>query len=94
MSDHQKAHFDTFGFVVVHELFSAAETAVISSEFDALMLEERDGQPFAGAERQIVEDWYRRRPAANYIEHDRRIRDPIGELLGPQAELKDHNDGN
>ena len=86
--------FEAFGFAVMPQLFAAEGIATISRAFDEVMLAERDGQPFAGRERQVVTDWFRRHPDVGYLEKDPRILAPIKDLLGNDAALEDGNDGN
>ena len=93
MTPHQ-LQFDTFGFLVVRQLLSPDEVGAVSDAFDAVMLEDRGGRPFDGAERQTVVDWYRDHPAAGFLEDDQRILSEIEALLGPRAILKTGNDGN
>jgi hypothetical protein len=94
MTTAQRAHFDLFGFLVVRQLLTQSEVDTVSEAFDAVLLEDRQGKPFGGAQRQVVNDWFRRHADAAFLEHDTRIRDEIHDLLSPQATLKDGNDGN
>ena len=70
----QKTHFDVFGFLVIRQFFSPEDVAVITREFEAAMLEDRDGKPFDGQKRQVVTDWFQGRPAVEYLASDERIR--------------------
>ena len=79
----QVAHFETFGLLVSRQLFSPAEVDVISREFDAAMLEDRDGQPLDGQKHQSVREWFLGRPAAELLMYDERVHGPIEQLLGP-----------
>ena len=94
ITDQQKAHFDVFGFLVIRQMFSPEEVTLITREFEAAMLEDRDGKPFDGSERQMVMDWFRGRPAVEFLTNDERIHGPIGQLLGAGYSFIENNDGN
>ena len=94
ITDAEKNHFETFGFLVLRQFFAAAEMEIIIAEFEDVMLEDRGGKPFAGLQRQIVSDWFKRRAAVHYLIDDERLRGPIKQLLGPNYFFKDGNDGN
>ena len=44
LTKQQQQHFDVFGFVVLRQLFSPDEMAIIIRDFEAAMLEDRDGK--------------------------------------------------
>ena len=90
----QKAHFDAFGFLVLRQMLAPDETEVVISEFEAAMLEDRGGRPFDGKKRQIVSDWFRGRPAVQFLMDDRRIHGTAERLLGPDFIFQEGNDGN
>ena len=90
----QQKHFDVFGFLVIPQLFSPDEIAVIIHDFEAAMLEDRDGKPFDGQARQQVNDWYLGRPCAELLIDNVRINGQIEQLLGPGYSFKQGNDGN
>ena len=49
ISADQKAHFETFGYLLVRQLFTRAEIAEISRHFDSMMEEDKNGrEPPAG----------------------------------------------
>ena len=58
LTKQQQQHFDVFGFVVLRQLFSPDEMAIIIRDFEAAMLEDRDGKLFDGKTRQQVNDWF------------------------------------
>ena len=93
LTGEQKAHFDVFGFLAVRQLFSPGELDIISREFDAAMLEDRDGKPFEGGKRQEVYNWFEGRAPVEFLTTDERIRGPIEQLLGPGYTLLKNNDG-
>ena len=79
----QIAHFDTFGFLVLPQLFSAAEVAVIKEESEQIMAEARAGRPMDEDKWQAVQPFFERRPFMNQLPADDRIYS-IGEgLFGP-----------
>ena len=90
----QIAHFQTFGFLAIRQMFSSEELAVITREFEAAMLEDRDGRPFDGQKRQIVSDWFRGRAPVEFLANDKRVRGPIQQLLGSGYVFQEGNDGN
>ena len=94
LTDGQAAHFNAFGFLVVRQMFSPEELAVITWEFEAAMLEDRKGTPFDGRSRQVVLNWYQGRAPVEFLENDQRIRGPIERLLGPGYSFQEGNDGN
>ncbi len=79
----QISHFDTFGFVVMRQYFSAAEMDEISHEFDDVLAEDRQGQPFAGETRQAVLGFIEKRALLTHLVEDDRIFQPLEQLLGP-----------
>ena len=50
----QISHFETFGFVVTRQAFSPDEVADITRDFTGILEEDRQGQAFAGEQRQAV----------------------------------------
>lgn len=94
LTEEQCAHFNVFGFVVIQQLFPPDEMEVIVREFEAALLEDRDGQPFDGKWRQMVPDWFLKRPAVNSLLDDERVCGPIEQLLGPGFSKNAGNDGN
>jgi len=94
LTSQQKAHFDAFGFLAVRQMFSADEVDTITREFDAAMLENRDGKPFDGEKRQSMNNWINGRPAVEFLTTDERIHGSIQQLLGRGATMGKDNDGN
>ena len=84
----QQQHFEVFGFVVFRQLFSSNEMAIIIRDFEAAMLEDRDGKPFDGKTRQQVNDWFLGRPCAELLIDNERIERSIEQLLGPGYTFK------
>ena len=50
----QLAHFETFGFLALRQAFNQEEIGAISEEFDRLLDQDRQGQPFPGESRQSL----------------------------------------
>ena len=50
----QLAYFETFGYLVLRQAFSKEEMNAISEEFDRMLYEERQGEPFPGKTRQSL----------------------------------------
>lgn len=94
ITDQQCKFFETFGFLVVRQLFSAEEIDLITREFEISMSEARGGNPVDEEARQEVINWYDSRPEITYITEDQRIRGPIESLLGPGYLFSKVNDGN
>jgi ectoine hydroxylase-related dioxygenase (phytanoyl-CoA dioxygenase family) len=78
----QRAFFETFGFLVRRQLFSAHEMAAISQEFNAALAQDRQGRPFDGQKRQVVMGLIEKRPMLRPLIDDDRIYEPIAQLLG------------
>ena len=58
----QRAHFETFGFLVMRQVFTPDEIAVMTREANEIMDEERGGRPFDGEKRQFVQPFFERKP--------------------------------
>lgn len=81
LNDGQVAHFSAFGFVVLRSFFSEDEVAALNREFDEVLVSDRDGRPFDGAQRHTVQGFVEKRPLLT--EHlEQRICEPIQQLLG------------
>lgn len=83
LTDRQRAHFDVFGFLVFRQAFSPEETARISSTFDRVLEEDRQGRPFEGHKRQAVTGFVEREEELTRLLEDDRIYPVIEQLLGP-----------
>ena len=84
LTDQQVAHFRTFGFVVLRNLLSPEEMAGISRDFDEVMAEDRNGEPFTGEKSQTVLWFLERRPSLTGLAEDDRIYNVAEQLLGPE----------
>ena len=60
----QITHFETFGFLIRLQCFSAAEMEEISNAFDDVLTADRQGKPFDGEKRQAVLGLHREEAAA------------------------------
>ena len=78
----QRAHFETFGFLVQRQLFSAAEIEKLAGEYEEIMGEDREGRPFKG-ERQSIEPFVERRSRLMELAEDDRVYQTSEDLLGP-----------
>ena len=83
LTKEQIAHFETFGFVIRRQCFSAGEMEEISGAFDDVLTEDRQGRPFDGAARQAVLGFIEKRPLLSGLVEDDRIYQPLEQLLGP-----------
>jgi ectoine hydroxylase-related dioxygenase (phytanoyl-CoA dioxygenase family) len=83
LTDEQVAYFQTFGFIALPQLFSPDEMTEIEREFEEVLEEERQGQPFGGEKRQAVMAFAELRPRLMSLIDDDRIYEPIEQLLGP-----------
>src|SRR5437899_2447628 len=82
LSREQRAYFETFGFIVGRGLFSADGMVRIGRDFDEVLAQDRQGQPFDGARRQAVLGFIEKRPLLSSLAEDDRIYAPIEQLLG------------
>jgi hypothetical protein len=62
LTTQQLVHFETFGFVVLRQAFSADEMAAISRDFDEVLAEDRRGIAFPGDKRQAFIGFVEQRP--------------------------------
>ena len=78
----QKAHFETFGFLIIRQVFDTNEVSIIQREVDELFAEERDGRS-AGDETQFVQPFFERKRFLSTLVDDDRIYNIGLDLLGP-----------
>ncbi len=93
LTSEQKKHFEVFGFLALRGLFSEKEMAIITQEAQEIFLEERNGRPFAGTERQKVDSMFPLRPFLDRVVDDDRIHGIACDLLGSDYIL-DSTEGN
>ena len=80
LSPQQVAFYDAFGFIVLRQIFSCDEMQLIEHDFETVMLEDRDGEPFKGEERQAL--CYVIENRVDFSRLMRRISDVAEQLLG------------
>ena len=78
----QIAHFDTFGFLILRNVFNETEVAIIRQEADEIFEEDRAGKP-AGEETQGVQPFFELKPLLSTLVDDDRIYNIGLDLLGP-----------
>ncbi len=83
LTEQQRTFFDTFGFLVLRQAFSADEIAAISQQFDDALASDRQGETFAGERRQAMMGFAEQSPGLTRLVIDDRIYTAIEELLGP-----------
>ena len=79
----QIAHFETFGFLMIPQVFASEEVALMRREAVGLLEEAREGLPFDGAESQTVMPFFERQPSTIGLLEDDRIYETVEDLLGP-----------
>lgn len=79
----QRAHFDTFGFLVFRQRFTTKEIASISREADRIWAEERGGRPFSGDDEQAIAPFVERSNRLTDLVTDDRVYLALQDLLGP-----------
>jgi hypothetical protein len=84
----QRAHFATFGFLVLRQHFTAEEMAIVKRESDEIFDEVRGGGRFAGESWEAVQPFFERRPFLSALPADDRIYNIGVDLLGPDFILE------
>lgn len=79
----QVAYFHTFGFLALRQAFRSDEMASICREFDDLIVQDRQGQPFPGERRQALYGIAEKSPLLTGLVEDDRIYETVERLLGP-----------
>lgn len=82
LTKEQVSFFDAFGFLVLPQLFSPDEMAVIDREFEQVMRSDRAGESFRGDKRHSVAACAEINPALRRLIDDDRIYGAIEDLLG------------
>ena len=94
LNPQQVAFYEAFGFLVLRLAFSSAEMTIIERDFDAMMLEDRNGETFDENERQVVYSGIEKQPGfKTTVMEDERIPGSVQQLLGPGFNL-DGTDAN
>ena len=83
LTDEQKFHYDTFGFLVFKQAFSPTEMEEVSLLFDDVMTEFRRGKPFPGEKRQMMMSLVEQRIGLSSLLEDDRVFSVVEDLMGP-----------
>ena len=78
----QIAHYEAFGFVVLKQLFTPDEAAIMKCEAEEIFAQARGGRPFAGTQTEYVQPFFERRPFLFSLLDDDRIYNIGVDLLG------------
>ena len=84
----QKQQFDTFGFVVLRQLFTPKEVEILRHASEEILSLGRGGEPFDGHARQSVVPFFERSPELMRLIEDDRIYSIGEDLLGPDFFLE------
>ena len=79
----QTAHFETFGFLVLRQLFTQGEISIMKREAEEIYQEDREGRPFEGEETHSIQPFFERKPFLSALTDDDRIYKIGEDLLGP-----------
>ena len=88
LTPEQIAHYETFGFLVLRQLFSGEEAAIIKREAEEIFDEARNANAFDGLAWEAVQPFLERRPFLSMIPDDDRIYNIGVDLLGPDFILE------
>ena len=83
LSTEQIAHFETFGFLVLRQLFTANEMSVLAQEGREIFANERGDTPADEAETQDIVQFFERKPYLSGLVDDDRVYEIGVDLLGP-----------
>ena len=83
LTGEQKRFFKTFGFLILRQVFTAAEINQIRRESDRILRENRLDKPFSGTRRQAMIPFFEHSPALLWVLEDDRIYHLGTDLLGP-----------
>jgi hypothetical protein len=79
----QIAHFDTFGFLVLRQLFTPEEAAIMKREAIEIFDEARGVGPFTGEKWEQIQPFFEQRPFSSALPDDDRVYNIGVDLLGP-----------
>ena len=79
----QIAHFETFGFLLLRQLFTPDEAAIMKREAIEIFDEVRASKPFTGEKWEQVQPFFERRPFSAMLADDDRVYNIGVDLLGP-----------
>ena len=83
LTTQQKQHFETFGFLVLRQLFTPQEIDLIRRESNAVLRANRQDKPFPGEKRQAMIPFFELNPRLQWLIEDDRIYALGEDLLGP-----------
>ena len=83
LTPEQISHFEAFGFLLLPQLFTSNEVALMRREAISLLDEAREGRPFDGSKTQTVMPFFERRQSIIGLLEDDRIYGTVEDLLGP-----------
>lgn len=83
LTPQQKAHFSTFGFLCLRQLFTADEIAVIRQEAESIWQAERQQRALANDDYLHLAPFVERNPTLLQLPADDRIYGVVEDLLGP-----------
>ena len=78
----QIGHFETFGFVILRQVFNAEEVSIIKRESDEIFADDRNGE-LSRNETQGVQPFFELKPFLSTLVEDDRIYEIGVDLLGP-----------
>jgi len=93
LSQEQNKHFETFGFVVLRNVFTLEEAEIMKRESEDIYAEVWGGRPADATERMALQPFFERRPFLAGLAADDRIYEIGEDLLGPDFVL-DGTEGN
>jgi len=83
LTEQQISFWKTFGYLVFRNVFPQDEIDQIRRDHDAVMAEERNGEPFTGEQTQTVLWFVEHRTSLARLVDDERIYNKVEQLLGP-----------
>ena len=83
LTSEQIAYFNTFGFLVLRQVFTADEVETIHRETDEIFDGARGGKPYSG-KLEVIHPFFERRPFMASLVADDRIYSICEGLLGPE----------
>ena len=87
LTTEQVSHFQTFGFLLLRELFTGDEASLMKQEASDIMAEARGGGSVDSTKWQPVQPFFERRPFLASLPADDRIYGPAQSLCGQNCQL-------
>jgi len=94
IDEQQRRHFETFGYLVLRQLFSPQEVERYGTALDAATRRLRGGGDFTGQSLERVTPLFAEEEAFCSLLDDERLLDLADALLGPDSLFTGSNDGN